>query len=1148
MALTRFEDVADVTTEDYFNGNQMCINVFYSKYTHFLQEEERRETPPEVFKRNARELARFESDPKYEEMWFDLMYNDWFRPGGSILSGLGSGRNESLLNCTTLPIKGDSLEDISEAEYSLMKCAAYRQGIGMELSPLRWRGAKIGNAAEESTGVIPWGKKLSNVGIYVGQRGRMPAVLESLLISHPDIEEFITSKLEKGELENCNISVQIPDDFMDCLKNNKSWKLCFSTHRETFEKEVDPSYLVDLIANTAAQSAEPGVQFIDLMRRGSMVNAIYESTGDERFRVISSNACQPDFATVLTPQGIRRFGDVSIGDTIWSGNVWTTISDKWCTGVRDVYRFFTNAGCFVGTEDHLVCERGKKVEVDFARGIDSSCGEFDLSSDIIPQTVMDGLIIGDGSVHKMSNNKVYLNIGENDHSYFDSEVKNLIKSRNSISDRGYSWDVGTTIAPEEIPHTYDRTVPDRFYFGDYSTRISFLRGVFSANGYVVGGRVGLKQTSFYLIKQVQEMLSSVGIRSYITKNKSKKVKFDNGEYQTKKSYDIGIHTDKNKFYKLIGFIQPYKNKKLAELLNNQVGTRLPKITFDITSKEYLGKYYTYEITVDDEDHTYWTGGCLVSNCSEKPLPPYGVCNLGSINMEKFSTDPDQYKQELSQIAPYLVRFLDDVVSYELEFNKSPLEAQKWILEQTREIGLGVTNLHGWLLKQDIQYDSDEAIELVEDFFKTYAFCIFRASVELGRERGPAPALERVSSTKNLYENSTYFKNIVDEFYGGDYTKVGSLRNLAHMSNAPTGSLSNTFSTPCIASGVEPIIGPWYWRKTRAVTKGTYEYYFVIPERVKEYVLKQIPNDSEDYQKLYDFPGSVKDDDGKIGKEFVELIQSYVSDEFFKPAHQIDYYKKIDLMSRLYKWMDAAISCTFNLPPSATKDDVQDIYLYAYDKGVRAVSVYVEGSREGILIFDDPVTHKNKQAKQNLLCLNRPEDIIYHCAPKRPESLECDIHHCTVKGEKWLVLVGMFNGKPYEVFCGTQEDLYLPRSITTGTITKEKSQYNLVIQNKRTNVKYENIADILMTAEQKALTRMLSLSLRHGVPLEFITKQLRKSKNDITDFASVVSRVLGRYETQSLEEGEQCPSCGEPMVKQEGCIQCINQECGYSRCS
>ena len=825
MALTRFEDVADVTTEDYFNGNQMCINVFYSKYTHFLQEEERRETPPEVFKRNAGELARFESDPKYEEMWFDLMYNDWFRPGGSILSGLGSGRNESLLNCTTLPIKGDSLEDISEAEYSLMKCAAYRQGIGMELSPLRWRGAKIGNAAEESTGVIPWGKKLSNVGIYVGQRGRMPAVLESLLISHPDIEEFITSKLEKGELENCNISVQIPDDFMDCLKNNKPWKLCFSTHRETFEKEVDPSYLVDLIANTAAQSAEPGVQFIDLMRRGSMVNAIYESTGDERFRVISSNAC-----------------------------------------------------------------------------------------------------------------------------------------------------------------------------------------------------------------------------------------------------------------------------------------------------------------------------------SEKPLPPYGVCNLGSINMEKFSTDPDQYKQELSQIAPYLVRFLDDVVSYELEFNKSPLEAQKWILEQTREIGLGVTNLHGWLLKQDIQYDSDEAIELVEDFFKTYSFCIFRSSVELGRERGPAPALERVSSIKNLYENSTYFKNIVDEFYGGDYTKVDSLRNLAHMSNAPTGSLSNTFSTPCIASGVEPIIGPWYWRKTRAVTKGTYEYYFVIPERVKEYVLKQIPNDSEDYQKLYDFPGSVKDDDGKIGKEFVELIQSYVSDEFFKPAHQIDYYKKIDLMSRLYKWMDAAISCTFNLPPSATKDDVQDIYLYAYDKGVRAVSVYVEGSREGILIFDDPVTHKNKQAKQNLLCLNRPEDIVYHCAPKRPESLECDIHHCTVKGEKWLVLVGIFNGKPYEVFCGTQEDLYLPRSITTGTITKEKSQYNLVIQNKRTNVKYENIADILMTAEQKALTRMLSLSLRHGVPLEFITKQLRKSKNDITDFASVVSRVLGRYETQSLEEEEKCPSCGEPMVKQEGCIQCMNQECGYSRCS
>jgi len=88
-----------------------------------------------------------------------------------------------------------------------------------------------------------------------------------------------------------------------------------------------------------------------------------------------------------------------------------------------------------------------------------------------------------------------------------------------------------------------------------------------------------------------------------------------------------------------------------------------------------------------------------------------------------------------------------------------------------------------------------------------------------------------------------------------------------------------------------------------------------------------------------------------------------------------------------------------LPVTSTSEDVKNIYLSAYNSGVRAVSVYREGSREGILIFDDPVTHKNKYELSNLLCNQRPEDIVYHCAPKRPTELQCDIHHCSVKGEK-----------------------------------------------------------------------------------------------------------------------------------------------------
>lgn len=816
-----YEEVKNIKTEEYFKENRFAVDMFHSKYSH--EKEYEKETPAQSFKRVCDGLAQFEQNPEYySNKWFTLFYNDWFRPGGSILSGVDSGRHESLANCTTIPIEGDTLEDISNAYYNLMKCAAYRQGMGIDLSSLRPRGSKVGNAAEESTGIVPWGKKFSNVGLYVGQRGRMPALLESLKINHPDIEEFITSKTKIGEIENANISVQVTNKFIECLKENKPWTLKFYTDRETIEKEVDPNYLINLISETASQSAEPGVQFIDLMRSGSMVNTIYEITGDDRFKIISTNAC-----------------------------------------------------------------------------------------------------------------------------------------------------------------------------------------------------------------------------------------------------------------------------------------------------------------------------------SEKSLPKYGICNLGSINMETFSTNPEEYKQQLEYICPLLVRLQDDVIQYELDYNKSPIPQQKWILEQTREIGLGLTNLHGWLLKQELQYDSDEAIDKVEEFFKHYAYYIFRASIELGKEKGNAPAFDKISS-KDLYENSIYFKNIVDEFYNGDYNEVKYLRNLAHISLAPTGSLSNSFSIPCISSGIEPIIAPWYWRKTRAISKGTYDYYFVIPERVKNYILSYISEDTEDYKQINEFNGSILDNDGKIGKQLIEIINKYVSESFFKPAHEINPYKKIKLLSRLYKWVDAAISCTFNLPVTATKEDVKNIYMTAYERGVRAVSVYREGSREGILIFEDPLTHKNKYEKQNILCSERPEDIIYHCAPKRPIELQCDIHHCSVKGEKWLVIIGLFNEKPYELFAGEKADLHLPQTVKDGIIKKNGSgRYALNFFTRKNEVEYKDIADTLMSSEQKALTRMISLSLRHGTPIEFVTDQLKKAKGDITDFASVVSRVLSKYESNILLNSEICPNCGEPMTKHEGCILCMN--CSYSKC-
>ena len=618
------------------------------------------------------------------------MYNDWFRPGGSIISCIGSKRKESLLNCCTLPVEGDTLEDISNTNYSLMKCAAYRQGIGVDLSILRPNGAKVGNAAKHSMGVVPWGKKFSSIGNYVGQLARNPAILISLSVSHPDIEEFIQSKIKTGEIENANISVQITNDFIDHLKQNKQWELTFDTGKEQISRKVDPSYIMDLITSTANKSAEPGVQYIDLMRSGSMVNAIYETTGDKRYKIISTNAC-----------------------------------------------------CF--TED-------TKINTD--RGLLSL-----------------------KEIGKMFHNNIDLNILS-----FNTET-NIVEYKKL-----------------ELFHERDNGIP---------------------------------QNTIVL-----------------------KIEKDHGDV-------IEIEcTPDHKFYT--------KNRGLVKAIDlidsdELIGDDELKIKSVIAYEE---KKPVYNIQVRD-NHNYFVDGILVKN-SEKPLPPYGTCNLGSINMETFSTDPKQYKKELQYVVPYILRLLDNVIQYELDNNKSPLEQQKYILEHTREVGLGITNLHGWLLKQNLQYDSDDAIDKVEEFYRTYTSEVFKTSMSLGKEKGNAPGFDMVTS-EDLYKHSSYFKNIVDYNFGKDPSMVKNLRNMSHISIAPAGSISQSFSKTCISSGMEPIIAPYYWRKTRAMTKGVYEYYFVLSNHVKKYVLSQIDKDTDDYIEINEFSGSERDNNGEIGKIIISII-------------------------------------------------------------------------------------------------------------------------------------------------------------------------------------------------------------------------------------------------------------------------------------
>ena len=233
--MTRFEDVKNVTTEEYFKGNKFSIDAFNKKYT--IRDGE---TYVEALKRVCDYVASAEETEElrkyWSDRWFDEIYNDWWHPAGSIMQGADNPRKISLANCTTVSLgtlddsnEWDSLEGIIRGTaYSVAKTAAYRQGLGVDFSRVRPKNMNVYNSSNSSEGAVHWMKFIDSIGYFVGQKGRIPAMLFSIRGDHPDILEFIEVKKDYTKIQNANISVQLTDKFYQAVDEDGEWELIFT--------------------------------------------------------------------------------------------------------------------------------------------------------------------------------------------------------------------------------------------------------------------------------------------------------------------------------------------------------------------------------------------------------------------------------------------------------------------------------------------------------------------------------------------------------------------------------------------------------------------------------------------------------------------------------------------------------------------------------------------------------------------------------------------------------------------------------------------------------------------------------------------------------------------------------------------------------
>lgn len=1124
-----YEEVL-VASVEYFGGDELAAKVFVDKYALRNNENELLEkTPADMHHRLAKEFARVEKD-KYEgtelkpltESEIFSLFDRFERivPQGSPMYGIGNPyQYVAIGNCFVLPSPLDSYAGILYTDAQITQVTSRRGGVGWCISKLRPNEMPVKNAAKTTSGAISFMKRFSNTIREIGIHGRRGASLQSIHIQHPDIDKFISVKQDLKDVTGSNISVQISDEFMRAVEKDLDfelkWPVCEEHAKEmgrpypSISKTVKAREVWKQFIHSAWSMAEPGCMFFDTV----MKNSNSRSYG---YSEVSSNPCQSEHSLVLTPDGIRRFKDIDIGSKIWSNEGWTTVIKKWSTGINEVYEYKTTAGRFLGTDKHQVICKGEKIEAKDAECLDILSGLYETNIVLDPQIIMDGLVLGDGTQHC---DMIHLLIGDDDQDYFKSEISHLIKSNApGYAADNKAWKISTSITLDELQYTYLRQVPDRYKFGDKNTVCSFLRGLYSANGSICGGRITLKASSFDIIKDTQVMLSSIGIRSYYTTNKPSMVKFNNGEYLCKQSYDLNITADKNKFVALIGFIQIYKNSKIV--LPTQY--KQPKISYDIQGVDFLGEMETFDITVDNKSHTYWTDCVNVSNCGEQYLPAYCSCRLILQNLLGYVDNPYTKESAFNWVkfkedARLMQRLADDMVDLEIEHidrilkkiysDPEPMEVKviaidtwnkvKAMAIQDRRTGCGNTALADCLAAMDIKYGSKTSIEFAEKMQQELKFATYDSSIDMAKAINSFPEFDIKKDLQSEFiqrlkeENPTLFEKM--KRYGR--------RNMVLLTISPAGTVSCETKT---SSGIEPVFMLQYTRRKKGNpgdigfksdfvdANGDNWMHFDVYHHGLSQWLKANP-----------------------GKNIED------SPYWGCTANEIEWKHRIKLQSVLQKHIDNSISSTINLPEDTTEETVDKIYIEAWKAGCKGMTIYRDKCRDGVLI-------STKSAEPN----------------KRPKELICDVQHSVVAGKDYFILVGLLNGKPYEVFAG--KNGFIGKKVKTGRIIQKRKGYYKAIFDDENETELSPITNSCSENEE-TITRLTSALLRSNANLSLIMDQLDKVQGGMHSFAKAIARAIKKYIPDGTKiEGERCPECGEGLIREEGCAKCI--VCSWSKCN
>ena len=345
------------------------------------------------------------------------------------------------------------------------------------------------------------------------------------------------------------------------------------------------------------------------------------------------------------------------------------------------------------------------------------------------------------------------------------------------------------------------------------------------------------------------------------------------------------------------------------------------------------------------------------------------------------------------------------------------------------------------------------------------------------------------------------------------------RNIALTTTAPAGTVSVLTQT---TSGIEPAYLLKYTRRKKV--------YKASDEDVSVDFIDATGDAWQEYEVYHHGYRNWMTATGKSESDKSPYHKSTSAD--------IDWVKKVRVQAAAQKWVCHAISNTTNVPADTDTETIKKIYMAGWESGCKGVTVYRDGCRSGVL-----VSKKESDVK-----------FETYPAPSRPDELECSIHHATIQGEAWTILVGLMGDRPYEVMGGLQRYIETPKKYKKGVIIKhhyktKNSRYDLRIGKNGDEILIKDIVSVFDNPNHAGFTRTISLALRHGAPIHYVVEQLQKDREmDMFSFSKVIARVLKSYIKDGTVPGKTaCENCSaeDTLKYQEGCVACT--ACGHSKC-